>query len=262
MTSNPIFNLLLKFIIYMFDLKDKNILITGASGGIGKAIASACIAQGAWVAFSGTNEAKLQATAKELGAPNAICLACDLSDKASVQALGKQAEKALGQVDILVNNAGITRDGLAMRMSDDDWQDVLNVNLTASFILIRTLLRGMMKRKQGRIINIGSVVGTSGNAGQANYAAAKAGMVGMTKSLAAEVASRGITVNAIAPGFIQTAMTDALNETQRDNILASIPAGTLGTPEDIAAATVFLASDEARYITGQTLHANGGMLMV
>lgn len=246
----------------MFSLSGKTALVTGASGGIGGAIAAALHAAGATVVLSGTREDKLQECAAALGNARIHCVPCNLSDLESVKALAAKAEELTGGLHILVNSAGITKDGLAMRMSDEDWQNVLNVNLTASFVLIRSLLRGMMKRRTGRIINITSIVGTMGNAGQANYAASKAGMVGMSKSLAGEVASRNITINCIAPGFISTAMTDKLNDDQKNAMLGAIPMGAFGTPEDIAAAALFLASDEARYITGQTLHVNGGMLMV
>lgn len=245
----------------MFDLTGKTALVTGATGGIGGAIAEALHAQGATVALSGTREAVLQEAAAKLGS-RAYVLPCNLSDAAAVDALVGQAEAAMGQVDILVNNAGITRDGLAMRMKDDDWQSVLDVNLTAAFRLSRSALKGMMKRRWGRIVSITSVVGTTGNPGQINYAAAKAGLVGLSKSLAQEVASRNITVNCVAPGFIETAMTDALNEQQKTTILAKVPAGRLGQSPEIAAAVVYLASAEAAYVTGQTLHVNGGMAMI
>jgi len=245
----------------MFDLTGKCALVTGASGGIGGAIAKALHAQGATVALSGTREAPLQALAEELG-ERAHVLTCDLGDAEAVEALPKRAAEAMGALDILVNNAGITRDGLAMRMSDDDWQQVIDVNLTSTFRLARGVLRGMMKARWGRIINITSVVGTTGNGGQVNYAAAKAGLVGMSKSLAQEVASRGITVNCVAPGFIATAMTDKLTDDQKAKILTQIPAGSMGTPEDIAASVVYLASAEAGYVTGATLHVNGGMAMI
>ncbi len=245
----------------MFDLTGKTALVTGATGGIGGAIAEALHAQGATVALSGTREAVLQEAAAKLGS-RAFVLPCNLSDAAAVDALVGQAEAAMGQVDILVNNAGITRDGLAMRMKDDDWQSVLDVNLTAAFRLSRAALKGMMKRRWGRIVSITSVVGTTGNPGQINYAAAKAGLVGLSKSLAQEVASRNITVNCVAPGFIETAMTDALNEQQKTTILTKVPAGRLGQSPEIAAAVVYLASLEAAYVTGQTLHVNGGMAMI
>ncbi|MBD3765862.1 MAG: 3-oxoacyl-[acyl-carrier-protein] reductase [Rhodobacterales bacterium] len=245
----------------MFDLTGKGALITGASGGIGGAVARALHAAGATVALSGTREAPLQALAAELGS-RAHVLACDLGDPAAVEALPKAAAAALGSLDILVNNAGITRDNLFLRMSDEEWSQVLDVNLTASFRLCRAALRGMMKARWGRIVNIGSVVGATGNPGQANYAAAKAGLVGLSKSLAAEVASRNITVNVVAPGFIATAMTDKLNDDQRARILGQIPAGRMGAPEEIAAAVLYLASPEAGYVTGATLHVNGGMAML
>ena len=245
----------------MFDLAGMNALVTGASGGLGMEMARALHAQGATVALSGTRREALEALAAELGARVHV-LPCDLSDKAATDALVPEAEKAMGQLDILVNNAGITRDGLFMRMKDDDWETVLAVNLGSAFRLSRAALRGMMKRRFGRIIGITSIVGVTGNPGQGNYAASKAGMIGMTKSLAAEVASRGITANCIAPGFIESPMTDALNEKQREAILGTIPAGRLGAGADIAAAVVYLASKEAAYVTGQTLHVNGGMAMI
>ncbi len=245
----------------MFDLTGKRALITGASGGIGGEIARRLHAAGATVGLSGTREAPLQALAEELG-ERAHVLPCNLSDAEAVNALPKQAAEAMGGVDILVNNAGITRDNLFMRLSDEEWQSVLDVNLTATFRLCRGVLRGMMKARWGRIINISSVVGAVGNPGQGNYAAAKAGMVGMSKSLAYEVASRGITVNAVAPGFIETAMTEKLTEDQRKGILDGVPAGRMGTPEEIAAAVLYLAAPEAAYVTGTTLHVNGGMAMV
>jgi 3-oxoacyl-[acyl-carrier protein] reductase len=245
----------------MFDLTGKAALVTGASGGIGGAIARALHAQGATVALSGTRRDALDGLAGEL-ATRAHVLPCDLSDGAAVDALVGQAEQAMGQIDILVNNAGLTRDGLAMRMKDEDWQKVLEVDLTAGFKLARAALRGMMRRRFGRIVGITSIVGVTGNPGQANYAAAKAGMIGMSKALAAEVASRGITVNCIAPGFIKSPMTDALNDQQKERLLAGIPTGRLGEGSDVAAAVVFLASQEAAYVTGQTLHVNGGMAMI
>ena len=245
----------------MFDLSGKAALVTGASGGIGEAIARALHAQGATVGLSGTRAPVLEALKGSLG-ERAHALPCDLSDPASVETLVPSAEAAMGRLDILVNNAGITRDGLAMRMKDEDWAAVIDVNLTAGFRLARAAMRGMMKRRHGRIIGITSVVGVTGNAGQANYAAAKAGMIGMTKALAQELASRAITVNCVAPGFIETAMTGALNEKQREAILASVPAGRLGLPGEIAAAVTYLASEEAGYVTGQTLHVNGGMAMI
>jgi 3-oxoacyl-[acyl-carrier protein] reductase len=245
----------------MFDLTGKTALVTGASGGIGGAIARALHGQGATVALSGTRTGPLEALAGDLG-DRAHVLPCDLSDAEAVEALPKAAAAAMGGVDILVNNAGITRDQLMMRMSDDDWAAVLAVNLTSVMRLSRGCLRAMMKARWGRIVNISSIVGVTGNPGQANYAAAKAGVIGMSKSLAAEVASRGITVNCVAPGFITTAMTEALNEDQKARLLGGIPAGRMGSVEEIAAAVVYLASAEAAYVTGQTLHVNGGMAMI
>ncbi|SEF95457.1 3-oxoacyl-[acyl-carrier-protein] reductase [Thalassococcus halodurans] len=245
----------------MFDLTGKCALITGASGGIGGEIAKSLHAAGATVGLSGTREAPLQELAATLG-DRAHVLPCNLSDADAVNALPKQAAEAMGAVDILVNNAGITRDNLFMRMSEDEWNAVLEVNLTATFRLCKGVLRGMMKSRWGRIVNISSVVGATGNPGQGNYAAAKAGMVGMSKSLAYEVASRGITVNSVAPGFIETAMTDKLNDDQKSAILQQIPAGRMGTSEEIAAAVLYLASPEAGYVTGSTLHVNGGMAML
>ena len=246
----------------MFDLTGKTALITGASGGIGGAIARALHGAGATVVLSGTKVEALDKLASELGS-RAYTAACNLSDIASVEALPKAAETAAAApIDILVNNAGITRDNLFMRMKDEEWDQVLAVNLTSAFRLSRAVLRGMMKKRWGRIIQVTSVVGTTGNPGQGNYAAAKAGLVGMSKSLAIEVASRNITVNAIAPGFIQTAMTDVLTDEQKTAISTRIPAGRMGTGAEIAAAALYLASDEAAYVTGQTLHVNGGMAMV
>lgn len=245
----------------MFDLTGKSALVTGASGGIGAAIARALHAQGASVALSGTKVEVLEALAAELGG-RAFVVPANLGDTAATEALVKNAEAAMGQVDILVNNAGLTRDGLAMRMKDEDWQLVLDVNLTASFRLSRAVLRGMMKRRWGRIIGITSIVGVTGNPGQANYAASKAGMIGMSKALAAEVASRNITVNCVAPGFIATAMTDVLPDEQKQKLTGAVPAGRLGDPGDIAAGVVYLASEQAGYVTGQTLHINGGMAMI
>lgn len=245
----------------MFDLTGKCALVTGASGGLGAAIARNLHERGATVAISGTREDALKIVAEELK-DRVHVLPCNLSDSTAVDQLIKQAEDAMGQVDILVNNAGMTRDGLAMRMKDEDWDMVMNVNLKAAFQLSRNALRGMMKRRWGRIIGITSIVGVTGNPGQMNYAASKAGMIGMSKSLAQEVATRGITVNCVAPGFIETAMTDALPDVQRDALLAAVPVGKLGRPEDISAAVVYLASDEAAYVTGQTLHVNGGMAMI
>jgi 3-oxoacyl-[acyl-carrier protein] reductase len=245
----------------MFDLTGKTALVTGASGGIGGAIARALHGRGATVVISGTREDSLQSLKSELGDRTHV-VPCNLSDSASVEALPKSAEAAAGAIDILVNNAGITRDNLFLRMKDEEWDTVIAVNLTATFRLSRAVLRGMMKKRWGRIISVTSVVGTTGNPGQGNYAAAKAGIVGMMKSLAAEVASRNITANCVAPGFIATAMTDALNETQRAALLTRIPAGRMGTVDDVAAAIVYLASEEAAYVTGQTLHVNGGMAMI
>jgi 3-oxoacyl-[acyl-carrier protein] reductase len=247
--------------MYMFDLTGKNALVTGASGGIGAAIAKALHGAGATVALSGTRIEPLNALAAELG-DRAHVLACNLSDAEAVDALPKQAVEVMGSLDILVNNAGVTKDNLFMRMSDDDWASVVNINLTSTMRLCRGAIRGMMKARWGRIINVSSVVGTTGNPGQANYAASKAGMVGMSKSIAAEVASRGITVNCIAPGFIATAMTDKLSDAQKSGILAAIPAGRMGEADEIAAAALYLASIEAAYVTGQTLHVNGGMAMI
>ena len=244
----------------MFDLTGKTALITGASGGLGSAIAKALAAQGARLALSGSNKDKLEAFAKELGGDH-VTLVCNLSDGESVDALVPAAVEALGKLDILVNNAGITRDNLAMRMKDDEWNDVIKVNLEAAFRLMRAAVKPMMRARSGRIINISSVVGETGNPGQMNYVASKAGMVGMSKALAQEVASRGITVNSVAPGFMTSAMTDALDDKQKDAILSKIPMGAMGTGEDIGAAVAFLASDEAGYMTGQTLHVNGGMAM-
>ncbi|MEJ6388084.1 3-oxoacyl-ACP reductase FabG [Gymnodinialimonas ulvae] len=245
----------------MSDLTGKAALVTGASGGIGAAIARALHAQGATVGLSGTRVEPLESLAAELGGRVHV-LPCNLSDADAVDALPKEAAAVMGSLDILVNNAGITRDNLFMRMSDEEWQSVLDVNLTSTMRLCRGALRGMMKARWGRIINISSVVGATGNPGQGNYAASKAGMVGMSKSLAYEVASRGITVNCVAPGFIETAMTEKLTDEQKSKILTQIPAGRMGTPEEIAAATAFLASAEAGYLTGTTLHVNGGMAML
>jgi 3-oxoacyl-[acyl-carrier protein] reductase len=245
----------------MFDLTGKNALITGASGGIGGEIAKALHAAGATVGLSGTRVEPLEALAAELG-ERAFVLPCNLSDKDSVVALPKAAAEAMGSVDILVNNAGITRDNLFMRMSDDEWDSVLNVNLTSTMRLCKGVLRPMMKARWGRIINISSIVGATGNPGQGNYAASKAGVVGMSKSLAYEVASRGITVNCVAPGFIATAMTDKLTDDQKEKINTQIPAARMGTPEEIAASVLYLASNEAGYTTGATIHVNGGMAML
>lgn len=245
----------------MFDLAGKTALVTGASGGIGGAIAQALHAAGATVALSGTREGPLQDLAATLG-ERAHVVPANLSDPEAAAGLIKGAAGAMGSVDILVNNAGITRDNLFMRMSDDEWQQVIDVNLTSVFRLSRAALRGMMKARWGRIVNITSVVGATGNPGQGNYAAAKAGLVGMSKSLAYEVASRGITVNCVAPGFIATPMTDSLTDDQKGKILSQIPAGRMGAPDEIAAAVLYLASPEAGYVTGATLHVNGGMAMV
>ena len=245
----------------MFDLTGKTALVTGASGGIGEAVARALHAQGATVVLHGTRAEKLEALQKDFGA-RAFALAVDLSDRDAVAGLVDAASALAGPISILVNNAGITRDGLLMRMKDDDWDSVLEVNMTASMSLCRAAMRGMMKARTGRIISISSVVGVTGNAGQTNYAASKAGMIGFSKSLAAEVASRGLTVNVVAPGFIETPMTDVLDESQKSALLTRVPAGRLGHADEIAAAVAFLASDEAAYITGATLHVNGGMAML
>ncbi len=245
----------------MFDLTGKAALVTGASGGIGGAIARALHAQGATVGLSGTRTGPLEELASELG-DRAHVLPCNLSDADALAELPKQATTAMGSLDILVNNAGITRDQLFMRMSDEDWDAVIAVNLTSVMRLSRAVLRGMMKARWGRIINISSVVGVTGNPGQGNYTAAKAGVIGMSKSLAQEVASRGVTVNCVAPGFIATAMTESLTDDQKSKISANIPAGRMGTPDEIAAATTYLASSEAAYVTGQTLHVNGGLAMI
>ena len=245
----------------MFDLSGMTALVTGASGGIGSAIAQALAARGARLAVSGSNVDKLEAFRSGLGGDH-VALAANLSDAASVDALVPQAVDALGKLDILVNNAGVTRDNLAMRMKDEEWTDVIRINLEAAFRLSRAALKPMMRARFGRIISITSVVGATGNPGQANYAASKAGLVGMSKALAQEVASRGITVNCIAPGFIASAMTDALPDAQKENLLGRIPAGRLGEGSDVAAAALYLASREAAYVTGQTLHVNGGMAMI
>ena len=245
----------------MFDLTGKTALVTGASGGIGGAIATALHTQGATVALSGKRVDALQKLAESLGGHTKVA-PCDLHDVTATEKLVGEAEAQLGKLDILVNNAGLTRDMLAVRMKDEDWLQVLEVDLTAGFRLARAALKGMMKRRFGRIVGITSIVGVTGNPGQANYAAAKAGMIGMSKALAAEVASRGITVNCVAPGFIATPMTDALNQQQKERLLGAIPAGRLGAAADVAAAVVYLASDEAAYVTGQTLHVNGGMAMI
>ena len=245
----------------MFDLTGKFALVTGASGGIGRAIATALHAQGASVGLSGTRENVLQEVADALG-DRTFVIPGNLGEEGGAAKLAKDAEAAMGQVDILVNNAGITRDNLAMRLKEDDWQTVLDVNLTSSFVLAKSLLRGMMKRRHGRIISVTSIVGVTGNPGQTNYAASKAGMIGWSKSLAQEVASRGITVNCLAPGFIATAMTDALDDGQKENLLGGIPVGRMGDSDEIAAGVAYLASNEAAYVTGQTLHINGGMAMI
>jgi 3-oxoacyl-[acyl-carrier protein] reductase len=245
----------------MFNLTGKTALITGASGGIGAAIAKALHAAGATIAISGTRVAALEELKAQIG-ENVYVLPCNLSSAEDVEKLIPSAEAAMGGLDILVNNAGITKDGLAMRMKDDDWQAVIDVNLTSNFRLCRAAMRGMMKKRTGRIINITSIVGVTGNPGQANYVASKAGVIGLTKSLAQELATRGVTVNCIAPGFIATPMTDVLNEKQKEAILTRIPASRMGGPEDIAAAVIYLASNEAGYVTGQTLHVNGGMAMI
>jgi 3-oxoacyl-[acyl-carrier protein] reductase len=246
----------------MFDLTNRTALVTGASGGIGGAIAKALHGQGAGVVLSGTRESALDALKAELG-PRAVTQPCNLGNAAEVDDLVKKAEAAIGApIDILINNAGITRDNLFMRMKDEEWDQVIAVNLTAAFRLSRAVLRGMMKKRWGRIVTITSVVGVTGNPGQGNYAAAKAGLIGMSKALAAEVASRNITVNCVAPGFVATAMTDALTPEQRSAILTRVPAGKLGDSSDIAAAVIYLASQEAGYVTGQTLHVNGGMAMI
>lgn len=245
----------------MFDLSGKSALITGASGGIGGAIARALHASGATVALTGTRKDALDALAGELG-DRAHVVPADLSNAEAIAGLVEEAGNAVGQIDILVNNAGLTRDMLSMRLTDEDWATVLDVNLGAAFRLSRAVMRGMMQRRWGRIVNITSIVGVTGNAGQANYAASKAGMIGMSKSIAQEVAARGITVNCLAPGFIETAMTDVLKDDLKKKLLEAVPARRLGTPDDIAAGVVYLASDEASYVTGQTLHINGGMAMI
>lgn len=246
----------------MFDLKGRTALVTGASGGIGGAIASALAAQGAKVALSGTRVEALEAASKQIDGETVI-VPCNLSSPEDAVELPSKAEEALGAgLDILVSNAGLTRDGLLMRMKDEDWETVINVNLSAYFRLVRAAMRGMMKRRHGRIVGITSVVGVTGNPGQANYAASKAGMIGFTKAVAQEVASRGITANCVAPGFIATPMTDGLPDAQKEALLGSIPAGKLGSSDDIASAVAYLASDESAYVTGQTLHVNGGMAMI
>ena len=245
----------------MFDLSGKGALVTGATGGIGGAIAKTLHECGAKVVISGTREEKLAELAGELG-DNVFTAPCNLSDRAAVSQLYAKAEELAGQIDIVVNNAGITKDNLFLRMKDEEWDDVINVNLSATFAVCRGALKGMMRRRYGRIINMSSISGVVGNPGQGNYSASKAGMIGMSKAMAREIAPRGITVNCIAPGFIATPMTDSLNEKQKTAITQMIPAGTLGQPEDIANAVLFLASDEAGYITGQTLNINGGMAMI
>ncbi|MBA3667195.1 MAG: 3-oxoacyl-[acyl-carrier-protein] reductase [Sphingomonas sp.] len=244
----------------MFDLNGMTALVTGASGGLGSSIARALSAQGARLALSGSNAAKLEAFAKELGGDH-VALVCDLGDAAQVDQLVPRAVEALGKLDILVNNAGVTRDNLAMRMKDEEWDQVIRVNLEAAFRLMRAACKPMMRARFGRIVSVTSVVGVTGNPGQANYVASKAGLIGMSKAIAQEVASRGITVNCVAPGFMTSAMTDALNEQQKAGILSRIPAGAMGAGEDVGTAVVYLASREAGYVTGQTLHVNGGMAM-
>ena len=244
----------------MFDLTGMTALVTGASGGLGSSIAKSLAAQGARLALSGSNATKLEAFAKELGGDH-VTLVCNLSDAAEVDQLVPRAVEALGKLDILVNNAGITRDNLTMRMKDDEFQEVIRINLEAAFRLIRAACKPMMRARFGRIISVTSVVGVTGNPGQANYVASKAGLIGMTKAVAQEVASRGITANCVAPGFMTSAMTDALDDTQKSAILSRIPAGAMGSGDDIGAAVVYLASKEAGYVTGQTLHVNGGMAM-
>lgn len=245
----------------MFDLSARKALVTGATGGLGGAIARMLHAQGATVTLSGTRAEALESLAAELG-DRVHILPCNLADRDAVEALVPGAEAAMGGLDILVNNAGVTRDNLFMRMKDEEWETVMTVNLTASFRLMRAAVKGMMRRRHGRIVSIGSVVGTTGNPGQGNYAASKAGLIGMSKALGAEVASRNITVNVVSPGFIESPMTDVLNEKQKEGILGSVPMGRLGTGGDVAAAVLYLASDEAAYVTGQTLHVNGGMAMI
>ena len=245
----------------MFNLTGKTALITGASGGIGAAIAKSLHAAGATIAISGTRQAVLEELKAQIG-ENVHVLPCNLSNAEDVEKLIPSAEAAMGGLDILVNNAGITKDGLAMRMKDEDWQSVIDVNLTSNFRLCRAAMRGMMKKRWGRIINITSIVGVTGNPGQVNYVASKAGIIGMTKSIAQELAARNVTANCVAPGFIATPMTDVLNDKQKEAILGRIPAGRMGGPNDIAAAVIYLASEEAGYVTGQTLHVNGGMAMI
>ena len=251
----------------MFDLTGRTALVTGASGGIGAAVARALHARGARLVVTGRRPEPLAALADELGGGGVTVHACDVADAGAAEALVKAADAAAaegggGGLDILVNNAGVTRDNLALRLKDEEWEEVLRTNLTAAFRLCRAALRGMMRRRFGRIVNVTSVVAVTGNPGQANYAAAKAGLIGMTKALAAEVAGRGVTVNCVAPGFVATAMTDALDEAQRARILERVPAGRLGAPDDVAAGVVYLAAPEAGYVTGQTLHINGGLAMV
>jgi len=246
----------------MFDLTGRVALVTGATGGIGEAIARALHAQGASVAITGRREAELARVAEALGGERVLVAPADLNDPAAPAALVETVEGALGSLDILVNNAGFTRDMLALRMGDADWNAVLEVDLNAPFRLARAALRGMMKKRWGRIVSIASIVGVTGNAGQANYAAAKAGLIGMSKSLAQEVATRNVTINVVAPGFVKTAMTDALNDAQKTALLSRIPTGRMGAPEDVAAAVAYLASNEAGWVTGQTLHVNGGMAMI
>jgi len=246
----------------MFRLDGKTALVTGATGGIGEGIARALHAQGAWVALTGRREAELRALADSLGNKGVMVVPADLGDPDAPATLVEKVEAEFGALDILVNNAGLTRDGLALRMGDKDWSDVIEVDLSAPFRLARACLRGMMKRRAGRIVSISSIVGVTGNPGQANYAAAKAGLIGMSKALAQEVATRGVTVNVVAPGFVRSAMTDALNEAQRGAIMSRIPTQRMGEPADIAAAVAYLASDEAAWVTGVTLHVNGGMAML
>ncbi len=246
----------------MFSLQGKTALVTGATGGIGAAVAKVLHGAGATVAISGTRAAVLDELKATLGRERVHCLPCNLSDAADVERLVPAAHAAMGGLDILVNNAGITRDGLAMRMKDEDWQAVLDVNLTSAFRLARAAMKVMMKKRWGRIVSVTSIVGVTGNAGQANYVASKAALIGLSKSLAQELASRNVTVNCVAPGFIATSMTEALNDKQKEAILGKIPAGRMGSPDEIAAAVLYLASDEAAYVTGQTLHVNGGMAMV
>ncbi len=245
----------------MFSLQGKKALVTGATGGIGEDIARLLHAQGCEITISGTREEKLQELAKSLGERVHVQTA-NLKDKESIKKLAATAEEKMGKIDILICNAGITKDNLSMRMSEEDFEEVIQVNLTSTFTLIKSCMRGMMKNRHGRIITIGSIVGTMGNPGQANYVASKAGVAGLVKSIASELASRGVTANNIAPGFIETAMTDKLTEDQKNKMLSVIPVGVMGKPKDVAAAVCFLASDEAAYITGQTIHVNGGMLMV